>query len=137
MASYVGKGYRRDRGPDGHGQLSQIELYSPAGCCVRCANPKDGSLEEESERLNKEHHEYMLVTHDLEEQGVEFFPLYERDFARTARLGIKLVRSDARSHEWEEWGHLPVQERRRVADRKSAEYYRSHGLMPGGLRPLQ
>ena len=70
MASYVGKGYRRDRGADGHGQLSQIELYSPAGCCVRCANPKDGSLEEESERLNKEHHEYMLVTHDLDEQGV-------------------------------------------------------------------
>jgi hypothetical protein len=135
VVSYVAKGYRRDRRADG--QLSQIELYSPAGCCIRCANPEDGSLEEESKRLNEEHHKYMLVTHDLKEQGVEFFPLYERDFAGAARLGIKLVRSDSRSHEWEEWRHLPDQERRRVADRLSAEYYRSHGFMPGGLRPLQ
>ncbi len=119
MTSYVAKGYNRDRRPDG--QLRQIELYS---------SPEDGRVSEESKRLNKEHHEYMLATHDLKEQGVEFFPLYEKEIPEAHRLGISLVQAGPESREWEKWHHLPPQERQEVADRLSAEYHRSLGSAP-------
>jgi len=114
MTSYVAKGYNRDRRPDG--QLRRIELYS---------SPENGRVSEESERLNKEHHEYMLETHDLKEQGVEFFPLYETEVTGAHLLGISLVQAAAESREWEQWRHLPFQERRELTDRLRAEYDRS------------
>jgi hypothetical protein len=100
MMFYVTKMYRRDmRGS----KQTRIEVYSSGFSTSNMAS-------EEAQRLNRDHHKYMLATHDSDEQGVEFDYMSDDDsryawnsFAGAERLGIRVVKSDSKSHVWEGW----------------------------------
>jgi hypothetical protein len=122
-ASYVTKAYQRDY-EEGSRYPKQLELYTGPFTFVEA--------DDEARRLNEQHHAYMLATHDLREQGVEFGLLEESDFSNAGRLGIRLVQSDWRSRAWEAWRHLPVQVRVDRANLLSNEYHSWHREHPPG-----
>jgi len=122
MMWYVTKSYQRDM----RGRMqSRIEIYSPGFS-------NTGAASNEAKRLNRDHHEYMLATHDLDEQGVEFDCMPDDDsqysFAQARRLGIRVVESDAKSHLWEGWFGLPAKERAKVTALLRAKYYTERGF---------
>ena len=118
---YVTKMYQRDM----RGKFqSQIEIYSPGFSSI-------GIASDEAARLNRNHHDYMLATHDLDEQGVEFDCMPDDDsrysFGQARQLGIRVVKSDAKSHAWERWFNLPAKERAEVTALLRAMYYIERG----------